>query len=294
MGYRRIAPAQGQCGPLPRARLLGRSQVGGRRGRRRAARPGSAHWRVARRAAQPQAGPDGACRGRTALPHGRRFHDGLGVLGAPGRLVRLHVAVVPRHHRLRCRRLHEPPGPAHRHHRRRGPGELGRASSWRRDVRAAGPAGIPHSHGGGRDPLDRPRLLAGCRGGRRQPGHPRLEPRHYREKAVGGRPASRLRGDPPAPRPARGRQHLHAGAIAAGGRHRGSSRDQRRHAVCRVQGAAGGAHVEHRAAAGGNRRRQGARRAGDSRRESPPGPPARHTELRGVASFPHRERALRA
>ena len=115
-----------------------------------------------------------------------------------------------------------------------------------------------------------------------------------REKAVGGRPAARLRGDPAAARPARGRQHLHAGAVAAGRRHRGPSRDQRRHAVRRVQGAAGGAHVEHRAAAGRDRRRQGSRRAGDSRREPPPGPPARHAELRGAASVPHRERAVRA
>ncbi len=45
-------------------------------------------------------------------------------LGPPGRRVHLHLAVVPRDHRLRCRRLHEPPGLAHRDHRRRGPGEL--------------------------------------------------------------------------------------------------------------------------------------------------------------------------
>ena len=104
---------------------------------------------------------------------------------------------------------------------------------------------------------------------------------------------ARVRGDPATARPARGRQHVHAGATAAGGRHRGHSRDQRRHAVCRVEGAAGGAHVEHRAAAGGDRRRQGARRAGDSQREPPPGPPARQAELRRAAGVPHRERALR-
>ena len=81
-----------------------------------------------RRAAQPPACPGGARRGRTALPHGRRLHHRLGVLDPPGRLLRLHLAVVPRHHRLRCRRLHEPPGPAHRHHRRRRPGALDGAS----------------------------------------------------------------------------------------------------------------------------------------------------------------------
>ena len=49
-------------------------------------------------------------------------------LGPSGRLLRLHLSVVHGDHGLRCRRLHEPPGPAHRYHRRRRPCALDRAS----------------------------------------------------------------------------------------------------------------------------------------------------------------------